>query len=150
MEGEAVFEFNCGSSTQAAEVADWLECENWPDELRSRLEATFGDLSGLASIVFAADEICRGVRVRATGLSSLEMLTMVLDYAMQKWRSVPSPQGFTFGLRIEPKIDPETYETLDPGEYDGGAVVLRRGAEPEVLTASTWLETVLRGAKSGQ
>ena len=67
---------------------------------------------------------------------------------MQKWRGVPSPQGFTFGLARQPKFEADTYETLDHGEFDGGAVLLRRGAEPEFMSGGGWLEAELRTMKT--
>ena len=144
MDGEACFRFRCGSALQAMNVADWLECEGWPDDLRSIMEMSFGDLEDLASTVFTASAKGRVVHIQATGASSVEMAMVVLDYAMQRWRSVPSPQGFVYGLARQPKVDPDTYENLDRGEFDGGAVLLRRGAESEVMTASGWLKAALR------
>jgi hypothetical protein len=52
---------------------------------------------------------------------------MTLDYTTQKWRSVPSPQGFTVARARPPEHDPETGDTADPGEYEwwGGAAATR-------------------------
>ena len=145
MEGEACFKFKCGSALQAATVADWLECEGWPDDLRQKMESSFGSFEDIASLVLQADAEKRNVLIQARDGSSLDAMVEVLNYAMQKWRSVPSPQGFTFGRARKPKVDPKTYENFDFGEYDGGAVLLRRGAEPEIITGASWLEYKMRG-----
>lgn len=143
MRGEAVFLFKCGTDAQASQIEDWLECENWPDELRAILEEKWEDIDDLAAIVSQADADRSSVLVQATGSSDLEVMVDVLDYAMQSWDSVPSPQGFSFGLALEPALDDENYEIIDFGKYDGGAVVLRRGAEPEIVQGSAWLDAVL-------
>ncbi len=147
MDREAVFEFRCGTKRQAGEVAAWLECEDWPDDLRAMLQDAFGDLDDLASIVFAVDARGSRVLVQATDQSSLEMTVTALDYAMQNWSSVPSPQGFTFAVARPIQFDLETGEIVDRGEYDGGAVLLRRGAEPEYFSASEWLKAKLRSSR---
>jgi len=71
MEGESLFYFKCGTKLQAVDVADWLQCENWPDDLRLLLKEAFGDFSGWPSIVFQAEVIGRRVFVDATGSSAL-------------------------------------------------------------------------------
>ena len=144
MKGETVFKFKCGSSTQARQVADWLECEDWPDDLRLFMEEAYGSFENIASIVRQADARGRNVVIQATDLFSIEMTMEICDYALSRWRSVPSPQGFTFGLARQPTLDPETSELKDLGEFDGGAVFLRRDTAPEFFTASSWLKMKMR------
>lgn len=149
MNGEAAFVFKCGTEEQANQIQDWLECEDWPEKLREQLEEECDDLENLAAIVFSADPEGNSVVKEATGPSSLDTLVTVLDYAMQTWGDAPSPQGFTFGRTKYPADDPITYENVDLAEFDGDAVILRRGREPDILSGSIWLDAVL-GARDGE
>jgi len=149
MDGEAIFTFKCGTAAQADQVAQWLCCLDWPDDLRKRMEDIFGSFEDVASTVFSAEAKGREVIIWATDRSSLDLMVDILDYAMQTWRSIPSPQGFTFGLARAPKLDPITYEVVEPGEYDGGAVLLRRNELPEIMIGSSWLTEQMMRAKQG-
>ena len=147
MEWEAIFIFKCGTKTQAKCVVDWLLGKDWPDELRAQLEAAFGDIVEHASIVPLAQTLGRRVGVWGTNPSHMGMVGAILDYALQTWPNVPSPQGFSYGKAQKPKIDEIADENLNMGQFDGGAVLLRRGAPPEIMVGSLWLKEQLRGAK---
>jgi hypothetical protein len=64
----------------------------------------------------------------------IEALVDVLHRAMQSMPDVLSPQGFEWGYSAD---KPRS------GDCGGGAVVIRRGSEPEWIETGQWLSAAL-------
>ena len=148
VEGEAFLIFECGTPIQAQTLEDWLEGESWPDDLDAQMEDKFDDPDDLASLALHATAKGRRVLINAYGLRAPDLLMLILDYAMQKWSNLPSPQGYTFSVGKQPQPDHTSEWPIDGGYFDGGAVVLRRGAEPEMTIGRNILWAALRNHKS--
>ena len=129
----SVFRFDAGSTEQAETLVGWLEGDV-PADLKELLIAANPDCCDTDGVKYtivdnAEAEIGTSIYVDASE-GDLELLEIVLSYAMETWSNVPSPQGFEWANWCSsPRV----------GEFGGGALVLRRGAAPKWMNTGQWL-----------
>lgn len=142
---QTAFTFECGTSENAARVASWIngDCQfPYPDDLRKAILAIDADAfeKGDHGILYK-DELSNTIADATTSFGAvmisieeggeLELLGVILQYAMNTMPDMPNGQGFTFA---------ETCSQMRVGEFSGGACFIARGnVEPEWLFPHLWL-----------
>jgi hypothetical protein len=134
------FIFQTGTVEQAVQLGVWLKGRNLTPELRAKIrEMHAGRLAGADRLrwrIVETAKIDAGRRGRINEVwghltnGEVDLLTIVLDYAIQIWPNAPSPQGFLWARwRSWPQLN----------GFWGGAVLLARGERPKRMDASRWL-----------
>lgn len=137
---QASFMIQCGSVELAANVAEWVNGEgNYPQKLRELLENEGMDFDGDIPSYTIADATIEGDEVWVNFQEgNLAAIATIMDYIIQEYPPVPSPQGFTWANTCsKPRI----------GEFDGGAVVVARGQDWQWLNSGTWLQEQIHHIK---
>jgi hypothetical protein len=132
------FCFDCGSHEDAGRLIGWID-ENvadkaWPKELKDRLVAAVGESAAdysIAYATYASQPEGSEVWVHIDEGGDLEMLAVILGYAMEQFKDAPSPQGFTWAETCsQPRVD----------EFSGGACLITRGKPTQWLHTTDWLD----------
>jgi hypothetical protein len=134
------FLFQTGTAVQAIQLAVWLKGRNLSPELRGKIcEAHAGRLTGAGRLgrpIVKTPKIDPSRRGRFNEIwgrlanGEVDLLTIVLDHAIQIWPDTPSPQGFLWARwRSWPQLN----------GFWGGAVLLARGEIPQRIDAARWL-----------
>lgn len=136
------FYFRCGNSVVAKTVADWINgggAYPYPDDLRESMTKavaeTFDD--GVLDVTIAdatADNDQVWIFLDEGG--DLELLALILAYAMDRYPEVENRQGFQWAETCDqPRVD----------EFGGGAVFIARGQKPEWFLTAEWLARKVEG-----
>lgn len=131
------FAFNVDTPEHAEQLVLWLHGKSLPDELKAKMIEASPDCFVDDDLQYTIVEVAEFDEDQAGAVyaniqegGDFELLSVVLSFALDVWPEAPSPQGFAWA---------NTCSAMRIGEFSGGAMVVRRGAEAEWMNTSTWL-----------